>query len=198
MGALRAKCQAWRLERDDWPGQRRRWGFKGNLMRDRAGGGRAAKGTGGEVGMRAGMLMHERAGMLMNMRGGRSLQPDGTQFQGERLAAGRHEAGGNKGTEQKHRQQPEAGRASSPIVTGGLSHQEPIQKKSNQPGDGGQEYTVSGAFFSAGKEIPWSNGAWRCKTLGRTRSPTAPTRRTPRVIPPARRSFECPWSCRPG
>jgi hypothetical protein len=189
VGALRAKRQAWRLECKDRPGQRRSRGFKGNVMGDRAGGRRAAKGAGLKVGVGSAMV----GMMVMGCR--HSRQPDGTQFQGERYAAGRHEAGGNIGPEQKHRQQPEAGRASSPIVKGGVNHQEPI---SNQLGDGGQEYTVSGAFFSADREIPWSNGAWRCKTLGRTLSLTAPIRRRPPAIPPARLSFECPWSCRLG
>jgi hypothetical protein len=99
-------------------------------MRDRTGGRRAAEGAGREIGMRAGMLMDMRSGMLVDMRSGmlvdmrgrHSRQPDGTQFQGERYAAGRHEADRNIGAENEQRQQPEAGRASTPTIEERLGH----------------------------------------------------------------------------
>ena len=122
-------------------------------MRDRAGGRRAAKGAGGEVGMRAGMLMHERAGMLMNMRGGRSLQPDGTQFQGERYAAGRHETDRNIGAENEQRQQPKSGRATTPTIEDRLGHQ------------GRREYTITSAQV---RKFQRRTGLGDVKPLGET------------------------------
>jgi hypothetical protein len=65
--------------------------------------------------------------MLVNMRGGHARQSDGTQFQGKRYAAGRHEAGGNIGAKQQQAQQPEAGRASSPANDGRPAHQRPAK-----------------------------------------------------------------------
>ena len=148
MGALRAKRQAWRLERNDRLGQRRSWGLKGNVMRDRAGGRRATKGAGLKVGVGSAMVVRPgvfRGPGMMVMGCGHSRQPDGTQFQGERYAAGRHEAGGHIGAEQKQGQQPEAGRASTPMIERGLRHFcRPIaySHAKNPPLPSQQEYPV--------------------------------------------------------
>ena len=180
MGALRAKRRAWRLECNDRAGQRRSWGFKGNVMRDRAGGRRAAKGAGLKVGVRSAVVV--RPGVVKRMRCRHSRQSDGTQFQGERYAAGRHEAGGNIGAKQKQDQQPEAGPVSSPANDGRPAHQGPRIRRSR-------------GFFSADRGIPWSIGASQYRTPGRTRYPIGPIRRKPPAIPPARQSFEFPWNC---
>jgi hypothetical protein len=109
--------------------------LKGNVMRDRAGGRSAAKWAGLKIGVGSAVVVRPGVfrGSGVMVRGRHS---DGTQFQGERDAAGRHEAGGHIGAKQKQGQQPEAGRVSAPKVKGGLRHQEPASNTQATAGTG--------------------------------------------------------------
>ena len=110
MGALRAKAEEWRLERKGGVGKSRLRGFEINMMRDRPSGRSAAERAGSEIGVRPGMVMGPSVvmgpGMVKKMRCRHSRQSDGTQFQSERYAACRHEAGRYIGAKQKQGQQP--------------------------------------------------------------------------------------------
>jgi hypothetical protein len=191
VGSLRTKAEAWRLEGSYSLGRRRSSGFKINVMRDRPGGRSAAERAGLEVGM----------GACMVVKGCRHAgHAGGTQFQGERHAAGRHKAGRYVGAKQKQCEQPYAcPRTSSPTIYGKLPHRGrtlPFGRKLIAPL--GQTLRRSKEFFSADKEIRRSIGAWRCKTPGRNQFPIGPIRPGLRAIPPARQWFESPWRCRPG
>ena len=100
MGLLRTKPEAWRLEGHYSLDGRRSSGFKINVMRDRPGGRSAAERAGLEGGMRAYMVVEV---------GCRHAHAGGAQLQGERHAAGRHEAGRYIGAKQQQGQQPYAG-----------------------------------------------------------------------------------------
>lgn len=92
------KAEARRLEGHYLLGRRRPGGFKANMMRDRPGGGSAAKWAGLEGGM--GSRMVEQMGRR------RAHHAGGAQFQRERHAAGRHKTGRYIGAKQKQGQQP--------------------------------------------------------------------------------------------
>jgi hypothetical protein len=101
VGSLRTKAEAWRLEGHYSLGRRRSSGFKIDVMRDRPGGWSAAERARLEVAMGACMVV--KMGCRYSHHAG------GAQFQGERHAAGRHEAGRYIGAKQKQGQQPYAG-----------------------------------------------------------------------------------------
>jgi len=129
MGAWERYAEVQSFEHDGGAGSDGRRRFKSGDVSDRRGGWSAAERTVLEMSVRPGVVVRLMPGHLRRVS-------RRTRLQQKRRAARRHEACGNVGSKQQHRQQDAAQQALPPIVKHRLAHTKPRQTMPWRPSVG--------------------------------------------------------------